>query len=490
MDGESGDDGWRGASATQHQARARLHLLRPILLAMAVQLCPSVGDAQQSADRIYVRRIEFLGITRTNDEVLRRELRQIEGTFLNPAALEASRVHLERLPSVERAMLTVTPVPDAENVVDILVTITEEPTRRYGVGGGYASSLRTNLHAYFANDNLFGSGQQVSITAEVGDFSSIVEASHTNPFAFESGVSRTIGLSSRHIDKLTADTSSVDAELAEARLEYGYAITPQQRVRLGLAWRNTTLGAGPNSSVQLASWIAANGEPTVAGNALSTEFGELDLLFHWRHDTRNHESFPGDGLEQSLDARAALPASDVDYFAVRYDATRYWPVGPWTASVHGVVGYGGALDDTTALPPYLNWFAGGPSTVRGYRSLGPKDSLGNPYGGNLLAAAQLELKTAWPRRWVDRVRSGFFLDVGNVYSTDGTEFFDAGGQAVEHGFSASELRASAGLAADVLMPFGTVRFSYAVPLNASDGNGDPTFRDRTERFQISFGVDF
>jgi outer membrane protein assembly factor BamA len=88
------------------------------------------------------------------------------------------------------------------------------------------------------------------------------------------------------------------------------------------------------------------------------------------------------------------------------------------------------------------------------------------------------------------MRSGFFLDVGNVYSTDGTEFFDSGGRAVDHRFSASELRASVGLAADVLMPFGTVRLSYAVPLNPSDGSGDALLRDRTERFQISFGVDF
>jgi outer membrane protein insertion porin family len=186
-----------------------------------------------------------------------------------------------------------------------------------------------------------------------------------------------------------------------------------------------------------------------------------------------------------------LPASDVEYFNVRYDATHYWTVGDrWTASVHGVAGYGDALGATTALPPYLNWSAGGPSTIRGYRGLGPTDSLGNPYGGNLLVATQLELKTAWPRRWAKQMRSGFFLDVGNVYSTDSTVFLDGGGQPVDHGFSASELRASAGVLADVLMPFGTIRLSYAIPLNPSDDAADARFHDRTERFQISFGVDF
>ena len=463
----------------------------PVLLLSCLQLAASVCDAQQSADRIYVRRIEFRGVARTNDEVLRRELRQLEGTFLNPAALEESRIHLERLPSVENATVMVAPVPDSENVVDVIVTIAEEPTRRYGIGGGYASSLGTSAHGYFTNDNLFGSGQQMSLSMDASELGSIAEASYTNPYAFDAGVSRTIGMLSRRVDQLTVDTSSIDAELAEARLEYGYAIAPQQSVRLGLALRSTSLDAGPSTSAQLTSWIAANGEPVISDGAPSTEFAELDLTFHWRHDTRNHESFPDEGLDQSVDARAALPASEVEYFALRYDATRYWSVGGhWTASVHGVTAFGDSLGETTALPPYLNWFAGGPSTVRGYRGLGPKDSLGNPYGGNLLVAGQLDFKTAWPRRWAAWMRSGFFLDVGNVYSTDDTVFLDAGGGLVDHGFRASELRASAGVAADLLLPFGTVRLSYGAPLNPNDGNGDATLRDREERFQVSFGVDF
>jgi outer membrane protein insertion porin family len=462
---------------------------RAVVLVLLFQLAVLPCAAQESADRIYVRRIEFRGVTRTTDEVLRRELRQLEGTFLSTVALEESRIHLERLPSVERATLAVAPVPSAENVVDVIVTIEEAPTRRYGLGGGYASSLRTSVHGYFANDNLFGSGQQVSMAAEASELGSLAEASHTNLYAFPAGVSRTIGLVARDVDKLTADTSGIDAELEELRLEYGYPIARQQSVSLGLALRETTLAAGPESSAQLTSWIAANGEPLSAGDALSTELTELDLMFRWRYDTRNREGFPEQGLAQSVEARAALPASDIEYFTARYDATRYWSVGQrWTLSAHGVAGYGDAFGETTRLPPYESFFAGGPATVRGYRGLGPQDSLGNPYGGNLLAAAQLDMKTAWPRRWAARMRSGFFVDVGNVYSTDGTEFFDAAGQLVDFSFSASELRASAGVAADVLLPFGTVRLSYAIPLNPSDG--DAPFRDDIERFQLSFGVDF
>jgi outer membrane protein insertion porin family len=488
MDGEAAADR-RQASASARPVNRLTRRAHPVLLACI--LTAPLADAQSAADRIYVRRIELRGVERTNDEVLRRELRQVEGTFLNPAALEESRIHLERLPSVERARIAVIPVPGSENVVDVIVTITEEPTRRYSVGGGYASALGTSLNGNFSNDNLFGSGQQFSVAADVGELGALVEASYTNPYAFDAGVSRTIGVTSRDLDQLTSDASSIDADLSEARLEYGYPIGARQSIRLGLALRETSLGTEPQTSMQLRRWIAENGEPLVTNGALSTELAELDLLFRWRHDTRNREGFPEQGLVQSIDARAALPASDVEYFTVRYDATRYWTVGGrWTASVHGIFGYGDAVGDTTALPPYLNAFAGGPSTVRGYRGLGPKDSLGNPYGGDLLVATQLELKTAWPRRWSERMRSGFFFDVGNVYSTGGTEFYDASGRRVDYGFDSSELRVSAGIAADLLMPFGTVRLSYGIPLNASDGNGDDFLRDRTERFQISLGVGF
>src|SRR6185436_13929103 len=165
--------------------------------------------------------------------------------------------------SVESATIAIAAVQGTENVVDVVVTITEEPTRRYGVGGGYASSLGASANGYFVNDNLFGSGQRVFISMDAGELGSIAEVSHTNPYAFDAGVSRTIGLLSRRVDKLTSDTSSIDAELLEGRLEYGYAIAPEQSVRLGLALRSTSLGSGDASSSQLTSWIASNGEPVV-----------------------------------------------------------------------------------------------------------------------------------------------------------------------------------------------------------------------------------
>ena len=129
--------------------------------------------------------------------------------------------------------------------------------------------------------------------------------------------------------------------------------------------------------------------------------------------------FGDNGLEQAFTLRAALPGSDVEYYRADYDVEQRLRLGErWTLRLRGQLGYGAAYgSDTTSLPPHLNWFAGGPRTVRGYRDdgLGPRDSLGNPYGGDTLLAGQIEVMTAWPQRWDDSVRVGFFYDAGNVF---------------------------------------------------------------------------
>jgi outer membrane protein insertion porin family len=462
------------------------------LIAFALAGGPSVGQAQNASARIYVRRIEFQGVTRISDEVLRREMLQVEGTVLNTVALEESRLRLERLPYVADAQVSLRPVPSALNVVDVLVAITEAPPRRYGGGGAYSESLRTSIHGYFINENLFGTGRQFSARVEASEIGSIGDVSYTDPYARPAGVARTIGLSSRRIERLTVDTSSVDADLAEARLEYAYRAGERQTMRFGLGWRSTELTAGTLTSDQLLDWIRSNGNPATSAGFASTDFAELTLFYGWHRDTRDRSIFPQRGTEQSAALRLALPASEVEYYAADYEITAYHPLGSrWTMSARGILGSGRGYGDTSALPPYLNWFAGGPKTVRGYREngLGPRDSLGNPYGGNLLTAAQLELMTPWPGRWRERMKVGFFVDVGNVFSNETVVFEDAGAR-LDYGFAAGELRQSVGIAVDLLLPLSRVRLSYAVPLNADDDHANPALRDRIEPFQISFGVDF
>ena len=502
-------------------------ILRAVVLATAALLsCPST--AQDAAARVYVRRIEFTGASHTSDFVLRRELLLFEGGYLNTVALDRSVQRLEALPFVDDATPRLREVVGVMDVVDVVIEIDEAPARRYGGGGGYSEAFRTSLHGYFVNENLFGLGQRLGVGAERDDVSSSAELSHTQPYATTEGVSRTIELSSRRIDRLTVDASALAADFAAARLEYGYrlesaadsaAFEPLRRgacrppiglgvrlpgladcsresaLRLGIELRSAELTAAGGASAQLVDWVSTNGDSSVSDGAVSTNVDEIDFVLGWRRDSRDRPVFWDNGLEQALTLRAALPGSDVEYYRADYEVEQRLPLGErWTLRLRGRLGHGAAYgSDTSSLPPHLNWFAGGPRTVRGYHDdgLGPRDSLGNPYGGDTLLAGQLEVMTAWPQRWRESVRVGFFYDAGNVfYGADGVAFYDEAGQPLDYGFDWSELRRSTGLALEVLLPFGLVRASYAVPLDPEEHPTSVFRRDDVERFQISFGVGF
>ena len=464
------------------------------LLTFLLLLAASSVRAQAPTARIYVQRIEFLNTGWIDDEILRRELLQAEGTYINTVALEQSRLRLEQLPYVERAEVTLRPVKDVSDQVDILITITAAPARRYGGGGGYSESQRLSIHGYFINENLFGRGQRFSARAEASDFHSITELSHTDPFARPGGVSRTIALSLRQIDQLTADTSELEADLISGRFEYSYRVAERQSIRAGIAFYDAELTTGPLASSQLVEWVQNNGNPTAQGSESSTDYLTAEFLFGWHHDTRDKFIFPGSGGEQLLSLKAAVPGSEVEYYTIEYELNKYWPLtGGWTATLGARLGYGARYGShSSSLAPNLNWFAGGPDSVRGYREnrLGPKDSLGNPYGGNLLVASQLELLIPLPEKWQERLRIGIFYDIGNVFSTENVSFLDDGGQTLDYGFEFSGLRQSVGIAAQILLPLGLVRLSYGVPLDADDNNPNRFLRDDIERFQVTIGVNF
>jgi len=464
------------------------------LLFFLAMLLPHTTLAQSVTARIYVEHIEFLGTTRIDDSVLRRELLQLEGTYLNTVSLEKSRLRLERLAYVESAKIELRPVAGKPDVVDVLITIKDAPARRLGGGGGWSESQRASVHGYFVNENLLGTGQRLSARIEVSDIRTEADLSHTDPFAHGSGVSRTIGLSVRRIDQLTADTSGLEADLITGMLLYQYRTGERQSIQFGLALHDTELVAGPLTSIQLREWIASNGNPDMSGGSLSTDYLTPELQFGWHYDTRDQSLFPNSGAVQSLKLNFAVPGLDVGYYALSYELKKFWTLkGGWTAMFGAELGYGVAYgSNTSSLPPNLNWFAGGPNTVRGYREsrLGPRDSLGNPYGGNLITAATAELLIPSPDRWRKRVRMGLFYDVGNVFSTDNVNFQDDSGQNLDYGFEFSALRHSVGIAAKFVLPIGVLGLSYGIPLNADDDNPNRFLRDDVKRFQVTLGVNF
>lgn len=464
------------------------------LLVLLFVLMPTLLQAQAGDGRIYVRRIIFVGVEGINDEVLRRELIQLEGAVIDTVAVEKSRLRLERLPYVDSAQLSRQPVKDAPDQVDLVFAIRESPAREYRVGGAFSESYRLSGFGYFINQNLFGTGQRFFAQVEGSEFHTAARLSHTDPYAHEAGISRTTGLSWRQFDQLTADTTELEGDLTRVSLEYGYRIAERQSIRLGVALEDAELTTGALASTQLDAWVRNNGSPVVQGDVSSTDMLTAELLFGWHHDTRDKKIFPDTGLEQELSLRVAVPGSDIEYYAIEYDLDTYWPLrSGWTAAVGARLAYGAKYgSSTTSLAPNLNWFAGGPDSVRGYREnrLGPQDSLGNPYGGNLLVASQFELLMPLPEKWQKRARVGFFYDVGNVFSTEDISFLDDDGQNLDYGFEFSGLRQSVGISARILMPIGLLRLSYGVPLDADDQHPNRFLRDDIQRFQIAVGVNF
>jgi cell division septal protein FtsQ len=142
-------------ASTKVAGRARLTMARAsraalVALALLAVAAPShAQSAPAGPARVYVRRIEFVGLMRTDDETLRRQLTQLEGTYVNTVELERSRQRLERLPFIASAHIALRPIDATPDVVDIVISIEEAPAHRYGGGGGYSESLRTSLHGYY-----------------------------------------------------------------------------------------------------------------------------------------------------------------------------------------------------------------------------------------------------------------------------------------------------------------------------------------------------
>jgi len=448
--------------------------------------------------RVYVRRINFNGIDEVDDEVLRRELRQMEGAYLSNVLIDRSKFRLQRLPYVEPNVETETvPVPGSPDLVDVDFNMEYRMPGQFSGGIGYSESQKLLLNGSIVHTNFLGTGNRVALELSTGRFSKFYNLSHTDPYRTMDGVRRTISLNFRDITQFTSAASDFSTTTAGASIDYGYPITEFQSLSFGVAYQRSELLSSTNSTRQSQEWVANNGNPfieDVGGGIVffGTEFDAFELIAGWTYDSRNRALFATRGMRHQFFVSGTVPGSDVEYYSARYNATIYWPL--WRGFIlryNFESGMGEAIGDTTALPPYKQFFGGGPGSVRGFREswLGPRDSFGNPYGGNVLVASQLELIIPLPDKWASQARAAVFYDVGNVFNTGEVNFTDKVGSPIEYKPDFDELRASVGVGVEWLAPMGLFRFSYAYPLNIYSGN-DRYFGDEVERFQFSIGQAF
>jgi outer membrane protein insertion porin family len=445
-------------------------------------------------NRVYVRRINFNGADNVNDEVFRREMRQLEGGYLSNTLVDRSKLSLQQLPYVEGVEHETTPVPGSPDLVDVDFEIEEGLPGQFGGSLGYSETYGVTLGGQFIHSNFMGTGRRVAMELRGGEYQKVYDINFTDPYRSIDGVARTISLTYQDITQYTSSTSDFATTTFSGGMNWTYPVGNFQRLTLGFSYQDSELITSTASSRQALAWVVQNGEPFPApGGLVGTKVRSLDLVTAWVFDSRNAALFPTAGTRLSAGVNTSIPGSDVEFYVASIDFTKYIPLrGRWMFRVHNELAFGDAYGDSTALPPFRNRYAGGPGSVRGFKEsyLGPRDDpYGNPYGGNLLFANQFELVIPTPEKIAGSTRMALFFDAGNVFSTGGVNFFDKLGDPIDYGFDYDNLKKSVGIGVEWLAPLGLLRFSYAVPLNEDEAT-DRFFGDEVERFQFSIGNAF
>jgi len=443
--------------------------------------------------RMYVRRINFNGIKEVDDEVFRREVRQNEGAFVSNILIDRSKIRLQRLPFIEEVEVENNPVAGSPDLIDVDFDLKYRMPGQFSGGIGYSDFFKLNINGSITHTNFLGTGERVALQANSSKYSKQVTAAHTDYYTTMNGIRRTTSLNYRDYKQFTSAASALSTTSGGATLDFGYPLGEYQTVSMGLNLQQVEMLSSRYSTQQAIDWVGNNGKSYDAGNGFTgTKFGNIELLAGWIYDSRNRTIFPDRGTKHQFFATFTLPGSEVEYWTTRYNFTRYQPIyGRWTGLWNAQLGYGQALGDTTALPPFKQFHSGGPKSTRGFKEswLGPRDTNGRPYGGNVLVASQFELIIPMPDKFSKQARASLFYDIGNVFNTGEIVFFDKEGEPVEYTTSFGDLKKSVGIAVQWLAPMGLFRFSYAYPLNRYEGT-EKFYKDEIERFQFSIGQSF
>jgi outer membrane protein insertion porin family len=455
-------------------------------------------------NRVYVRNITYSGVTRINDSVLRRQMRQLEGGWLANTSLERSKQLIQRLPYVKSVEYETTPVPGSPDLVDTNFKIEEGPAATLSGGIGYSESFGAQLNGQYVDANWLGSGERIGIDLNTGIYSKVYNISQTNPYTTIDNLQRTVSLTYSDVTQFVSHSSDFSSKQISVGLSYAYPIVNDfQYFRFGLSLTSSELLTSTlGSALQAIDWVQHNGKSySRIGHDDSTnaeylfvgsKFKVAEPQIGWDYDTRNRTLFADRGTHLTVSVSGTVPGSEVEYWVGDISFRKYIPIwGPWTISLLDAVDYGKSFGKT-GLPPYKNYFGGGPDSVRGYREsfLGPRDQFGNPYGGNMRVTSQTELVIPIPAKWRQSARVSLFYDMGGIFETDNTVFYGVDGVTpISYKPSYDNLKRSTGLAVEWLAPLGLFRFSYGIPLNAKRQVG-VNWGDETEGFQFSVGQAF
>lgn len=515
--------------------------------------------------RTYVRRISFKGNQKTADDVLRREMRQMESAPASAAAIEQSRVRLERLGYFSKATVETPGVAGHDDLIDVEYTVEEQSSGSIGASIGYAQDAGIILGLNLEQDNFMGTGKRIGIGLNSSRYQDFYNFSYTNPYFTEDGVSRGFNVFYRSTDLDEVNVANYSTNTLGAAMNFGYPIKETERLGFSFGVANTDINTGQYAVQEIQSsprlqegvpWFENTVQPDgtylpedipevlrpiselpPGAEAVLSNTGFLDengneflnytVTSSWTQSTLNRGRMATRGASQTVALEVSVPLSDLEFYKLTYAGEIYFPVpvlDTWTFRLRTELGYGGAYGGSDELPFYENFFAGGFGSVRGYESntLGPRstpadvyaaalpvtaiDEDGNPtafgnqfayytsdgklvfyqidddvdpFGGNILVEGSAELLFPLPFiKDQSQIRTGFFLDAGNVFDTDCGET-----QAACYDLDFGELRYSAGVGLTWVTGFGPMSFSLAKPLNSGE-------YDQEEVFQFTLGRGF
>ena len=413
--------------------------------------------------RVYVNRINISGNTRTRDEVIRREMRQFEGGWYSGDKINLSRQRIDKLGYFTEVNVETPAVPGTTDQVDLNISVVEKPTGVILLGAGFGSGDGLLLSGSVTQQNIFGSGKHVTAQMNSSKINTTYALSYTDPYFTVDGISQGFDVYLRKVDALNSGLGFYQTSTAGAALRLGVPISEIDTINYGVGYENTRITVFNDPALGIVSPLLYQDYVATFGDHNSTVLGTIG----WARDGRDSLIYPTAGTLHKAVGEVGLPGGTLKYYKASYQYQRYFPLTrSYTLMLNGELGYGDGYGGKP-LPFFRNFYAGGVSSVRGFKAftIGPKDSNGDPRGGSRRVVANAEFLFPFPGMGNDRlVRMSAFADAGMVGDT-----YDTG-----------DFRYSTGLAVLWVSPLGPLKVSVALPLGGKPG-------DRKQPFQFTIG---
>ncbi len=433
-----------------------------------------------AGQRAYVRRVSFQGNTVTQDEVLRREMRQMEGGWASTAMIEASKIRLQRLGFFKEVNVETPSVPGTEDQIDVNFSVEEQPSGSISATVGFAEDTGLILGLQYQESNVFGTGNSINIGVNRSDYQEALNFSFFDPYFTVDGVSRGYSIFFRRSDFGDFNIASFSTDSYGVSMNFGYPISEISRISFSLGYENTNIKEGIIPAQEISEFVNKEGN----------KFDLLSVSASYSMSALNRGLLPTAGRSQSISFEMTIPGSELEFYRINYSGQIFFPLwGPTVLRLRSDLGYGDAFGGTDTFPFYKHFFAGGMGSIRGFESntLGPRATPSpqdqfndpDPIGGNALV--ELSAEILFPLPFIEdqsQMRSVLFFDAGNVFNTNCP---DVSVYCLD--LEDGELRYSAGLAVTWITGFAPISFALSFPINEKDG-------DESEAFQFELGKTF